>query len=154
MDNPYYNQMLATAHGESRGQPEDFKINVASSLVDRLENFQKYWGFRGTYDNMLQEEYYAVRDAKSGKNNGYAEAMEYLQKKKPFPSKADEEDFKKTVQIMGGVIKGTIPRTKAQFYFNSKEEKSARKSMDFKLLEQVGSTKSKNGTEYKTYRYK
>jgi hypothetical protein len=103
---------------------------------------------------MLKKEYYAVRDSASGANSGYGEAINYITQKKPFKSEVDENDFKRTLQLFNGVIKGTIPRRETQFYFNKREEKSARKTMDFDLLEKTGSVASKTGTEYSEYRYK
>jgi len=147
---------IAVVHGEMRNQPDEAKINVISSLKNRRENFNTYWKFRGSWDNMLRQEYYAIRDAESGSNIGYQEAMDSLVNGKKFKNPKDEEDFKRTIQLWGGVMRGYIEPTQTQFYYTPEEEKRQRKSggTDFSKLDKVGTFKDKKGQVFNTYKYK
>ena len=154
MDQNNYYQGLAVLFGEMRGQPQEAIVNVGSSLVNRFDNFDKYWGWRGTYGDMLREEYYAIRDSESGKNTGYADAMNFIMNKTPFKTEDDESDFKRVMQIWKGLNEGTIERTNAQFYFTPSEEKKQRKAMNFDLLKETGVFKDRKGKQFNTYAYK
>lgn len=149
-----YYKAAAVLFGEMRGQPDEAVVSAGSTLINRYDDFFKHWSFRGNYSDMLDSEYYAVRDAASGKNTGYAEATDYLTKKKPFKNKKDENDFKRVLQLWKGLNDGTIERGKQHFYFTLKEEESARKSMDFKKLKHTGSFKDRKGVTFNTYAYK
>ena len=139
---------LAVVHGEMRGQPDEAKVNVISSLFNRRENFDKHWKFRGTYENMLQTEYYASQTP------AYDEAMSALTKGTPFKSKVDENDFKRTMQLWNSVARGKTPKTDTQFYFTQEEEKKQRKVLDFAKLKQTGKFKDRDGKVFKTFSYK
>ena len=154
-------QALAVAHGEMRGQSDEAKINAISSLYNRRTNFNTHWKFRGTWGNMLRQEYCAIRDSESGKNMGYQEAYERLTKGTPFKNKGDEADFVRTMQLWSGIMKGTIKPTETQFYYTEAEERRQRKAfkagkggVDFSKLEKVGNFKSNKGEVFTTYKYK
>jgi len=149
-------QGIAVVHGEMRNQPDEAKINAISSILNRRNNFNTHWSFRKTWDNMLRQEYHAIRDSESGKNIGYQEAMNSLTKGTAFKDKKDENDFKRTMQLWNGVMRGTIKPTEAQFYYTKEEEVRQRKSggTDFSKLEKVGTFKDSKGNTFTTFKYK
>ncbi len=149
-------QGMAVVHGEMRNQPDEAKINAISSIYNRRTNFNTHWKFRGTWDNMLRQEYYAIRDSESGDNMGYQEALEVLTKGTKFKNKEDEKDFIRTMQLWNGVMRGTIKPTEAQFYYTEEEEARQRKSggIDFSKLKKTGSFKDKKGRVFNTFKYK
>uniref|UniRef100_A0A6H1ZQW8 Uncharacterized protein n=1 Tax=viral metagenome TaxID=1070528 RepID=A0A6H1ZQW8_9ZZZZ len=149
-------QAMAVVHGEMRGQPDEAKINAISSLINRRLNFNTNWAFRGDWNNMLEKEYYAIRDSKSGKNLGYQQAMDRLTKGKPLPTEEEENDFKRTIQLWNVVSRNPEKQTKAEFYWDKEEEANQRKALGkgFNQLVETGSFEDKKGKKFKTFSYK
>jgi hypothetical protein len=139
--------IAATVHGEMRNQPRDAKINVASSIFNRYG--QREWKHMDL-PTMVNQGYYAVRDAKKGKNTGFDEAMSGK-----FKNKTDEDDFRRTYAIVASIAKGTLEPTKTQFYYNQNEINRLikNKKHDFKKTPEVGSFEDTKGKKFRTFAY-
>ena len=141
--------IAAVTHGEMRNQPEEAKLHVISSIVNRLGKGE----WRGLDLKGLSDKYYyAVRDSKSGKNTGFSEAISGK-----FRNKSDESDFKKTLMLTSAVIKGHRQPYDTQFYFNTKEDarqkKAGRKVFDYSKVKSVGDFDA-GGSRFTAYAYK
>ena len=115
----------AMIYGENGGENYDTMVMTGSSALNRLEA-NRPEEFGATLPEVLQKGYYAV----SQNSPMFQQAMSGK-----FPDEKSELAFKKAMQVSYGLIEGTIPRTKGQFFFKKGEAKSLRKK-----LKSVGKT--------------
>jgi hypothetical protein len=95
-------------------------VMTGSTALNRLEA-NKPQEFGGSLPEVLQKGYYAV----SQNSPMYQQAVS-----SKFPDKVSESKFKQALQISYGLINGTIPKVKGQFYFKKGEAKGLRKKLN------------------------
>jgi len=119
--------------GEGANQPIEVRKMIASTILNRI-NSGRTSEFGGDIDTVLRKGYYAV----SNPNVPYKQA--YSGK---FPDKESELRYKETLQMVSGLLKGTIKPDEGLFYFTPKEIKKLQKNpkaFDFKKVKEVGSS--------------
>ena len=124
-------EIAKAVHGEGAGASIEFRKMVASTILNREES-GRTGEFGGSIPEILQKGYYAV----SNPNTPYKEATELK-----FKDKASENSFKETLQLVSGMIKGTIKRYPGLFYFTNKELarlKKSPKEFDLSKVRDVG----------------
>jgi hypothetical protein len=124
-------EIAKAVHGEGAGASKEFRKMVASTILNRIESGRTK-EFGSSLPEVLQKGYYAV----SNPNTPYKEASSMK-----FKDKASENSFKETLQLVSGLIKGTIERDKGLFYFNQKELarlKKNPKAFDLSKVKNVG----------------
>jgi hypothetical protein len=134
--------LAATLYGEAADQDYDTKVKIASTMLNRLESGKKEFGAEeGLLTNVLSKGYYAF----SQQSPKFKEALSLK-----FPDKRSENSYKENLAIVSGLLKGTIDRDVAQFYFKPEEIEAMKKkkSFDFKKVKETG----KSGP-YKFYSY-
>lgn len=143
------NDVLALAnliYGEAAGEGEDFMKMVGSSVMQRA-NAGREWG------NSIQEVigqkngYYAVQN----QSPMYRQALE-----QKFPDEQSAKQYKKALQIAGGLVSGDIGYGNTQFYFTEKEIKNLKKNpkaFDFSKVQELGAIQGTK-EKFKLYRYK
>jgi len=134
-------QVADAVFGEGANQPIEVRRMIASTIINRM-NSGKVAEFGGDYSTILQKGYYAV----SNPNTPYTQAST-----NKFPDKNSENIYKETLQMVSGLMKGTIPLDKGLFYFTPKEIQKLKKNpkaFDFTKVKNVGSS-----GDYQVYDY-
>ena len=145
-------KMIASAgYGENRGQGEGAMMHTISSVYNRFG--QREWANKSVPE-VLQDGFYAVKDAASGKNSGFSDAMNGK-----FKSEADENEYKKWFVKTAAINRGTIEPTDTQFYFKQPEINRLvkNKGFDFSKVEEGEPFNTKvNGrsVKFRTFHYK
>ncbi len=139
-------QRLASIIYAEADNNNDVMNMVGSSVLNRLES-GKFEEFGGDIENVIYSEkspYYATKD-------GINTQMEQARMGK-FPDDKSENKFKKALQIANGLIRGTIPRHKAMFFFTGSEisgmKRKKNPDFDFKKVKETGKVR-----KYHTYSY-
>jgi hypothetical protein len=128
-------EIAKAVHGEGAGASKEFRKMVASTILNRADAGRGK-EFGGSIPEILQKGYYAV----SNPNEPYKEASSMK-----FKSKESENSFKETLQLVSGMMKGTIKRYPGLFYFNAKEVARLKKSpreFDLSKVRDVGGVDS------------
>lgn len=115
---------------EAKGNMEVMKM-IGSTALNRLES-GKVDEFGGDLNEVLQKGYFAV----SNQNDPYQWASSGK-----FPDKVSENNYKKALQVAGGLLSGRIERVPGLFYMTDKELKKKMKpdsDFDLSLVEEVG----------------
>lgn len=122
-------------HGEASGQKDNVKAMVGSAVLNRVES-----GRDEEFGSTVEEVIFSQRSpffAASQDSPQFRQAR--LQK---FPDAVSENDFKKSLQIANGLIRGTIPRHPGMFFFEGKEvsalKRRKKKVFDFKKVKETG----------------
>jgi hypothetical protein len=124
-------EIAKAVHGEGAGASKEFRKMVASTILNRADSGRGK-EFGNSIPEILTKGYYAV----SNPNEPYKEASSMK-----FKSKESENSFKETLQLVSGMMKGTIKRYPGLFYFNNKEITKLKKTpgvFDFKKVQDVG----------------
>jgi len=122
----------AATHGFSDYKSsDDEKVAFISSILNRVESGKAEFGVGGVPPSTAQEVLYSDTSPyyeTSGKNERFNNAMEGTIQ--PY----NKKDWKKTLQLVNGVMKGKIQRKKGQFIYRPEEVKKLKKSKghDFK----------------------
>ncbi len=131
-----------TLYGEVADQNSEVMGMVGSSILNRLDA-QRVNEFGGTIPEISQKGYYAAING----NVPYKQAVS-----QKFPDKNSENKYKQAYAIMSGLMKGTIDRHGAQFFFTKEEiqklKKKGKKAFDFKQVKPTGSVGG-----YETFSY-
>ena len=139
------NTILALAnaiYGEAASEDIDTMKMVGSVALNRLEA-GKIDEFGSSMPEVLQKGFYAV----SNPNEPYKQAISGQ-----FPDKLSETKYKQALSIASGLVRGTIDRSKGQFYFTDNEVKKlkgkGKKSFNFDVVKPTGKV-----GKYNTYSY-
>jgi hypothetical protein len=138
-----YLPVLATTYAEGGNQPYEAKVEIISSILNRASSGKKEFGAdTGQISKVLETGYSSARD----KSPKFMEAMN-----QKFKDKASEDSFKEGVAILGGILRGTIAKTRSQFILTDSDLKAvkAKKLMNMDLLEET----SKEG-DFHFFKYK
>ena len=140
--NETINRVANIIYGEGASTKEDTMKMIGSSVLNRLDSGRTK-EFGGTIEEIGDKGYYAVKD----NTDLYQQATNWN-----FPDKSSENAYKKAIAIASGLVKGTIDRHKAQFYFTpeeiKKQKKKGKKAFDFDLVKEQGDVEM-----YKTFSY-
>ena len=135
-------QLAAIIYGEGASTDDEVMRMIGSSVLNRLDA-EKLEEFGGSIQEIGQKGYYAVKD----NTDLYQQATTGK-----FPDTKSENAYKRAMAQASGLVKGTIDRHPAQFYFKPDEEKKLRakgkKAFNFNAVKkqsQVG--------DYNTYSY-
>jgi len=138
-------ELAAIMHGEGASTKANVKIMIGSSVLNRLDA-EKYEEFGASMEEVGQKGYYAAKDGTELYQNA---------KEGNFPDDMSEKSYKETYAIASGLIKGTIDRHAAMFFFKQKEENRIRKAgakgkkeFNFDLVKEQGQV-----GDYRTYSY-
>jgi len=135
-------QLAAIIYGEGASTGEDTMKMIGSSVLNRLDA-QKAKEFGINLEEVGKKGYYAVKD----NTDLYQQAITGN-----FPDKASENAYKRALAIGSGLMRGTIKRHKAQFYFTPKEitklKKKGKKAFDFNAVQEQGDV-----GDYRTFSY-
>ena len=133
-------------YGEGASTDKDVMAMQGSSVLNRLESNRKKEFGEETIANIGARGYNAV------KNNTDLYQQGVTGK---FPDKTSETAYKKAMAVASGLLKGTIARHKAQFFFTEKEEmrirdagEKGKKEFDFDLVK-----RGEDSGDYRTYHY-
>lgn len=126
-------ELAQLIYGENASEDFDTMVMTGSSALNRLES-GKEKEFGGSLPEVMQKGYYAV----SQNSPMYQQALSG-----DFPDEKSQESFKRALQVSYGLLTGTIPRHKAQFFFKKGEATALRKKL--KPTGKVG--------KYETYSY-
>ena len=133
-------------YGEGASTDKDVMAMQGSSVLNRLESNRKKEFGEETIANIGARGYNAV------KNNTDLYQQGVTGK---FPDKTSETAYKKAMAVASGLLKGTIARHKAQFFFTEKEEmrirdagEEGKKEFDFDLVK-----RGEDSGDYRTYHY-
>jgi len=128
-------RLAAIIHGESSGQKDNVKTMVGSTVLNRLDSGRTR-EFGDTVEGVITSQnspYFAAL------NNSEQFQQGATQK---FPDKISENDFKKSLQIANGLMRGTIPRHEGMFFFTGQEisgmKRRKKKVFDFKQVRETG----------------
>ena len=132
-------------YAESASEGDKVKAMVGSTVLNRLES-----GRGAEFGDSIAGVVYS-------QNSPYYSASknsELWQQTMTgnFPDKASERAYKKSLQIAGGLMTGTIPRHPAMFFFTGSEvsgiKRSKKSSFNFKAVKETG-----RSGKYHTYSY-
>ena len=139
-------QLTDIIYGEGASTDNDVMAMQGSSVLNRLESNRKKEFGEETIGNIGEVGYNAVKDNTDLYQQGVTGK---------FPDKTSEDAYKRAMAVASGLLKGTIPRHKAQFYFTEKEEmrirnagKKGKKEFDFDLVK-----RGEDSDGYRTYHY-
>ena len=145
-----FHTLIAATHGFSNHKTtDDEKISFASTVLNRFDTGGTEFGIDGNSPQSISDvifsnksRYYEV----NGKNERYNNAAS------DNVQKYNKKDFNRTVQLVGGVLRGTIPRKKGLFILKPSEMKKMKKdkSFDFKQTEELYETGEYKVLDYKT----
>lgn len=140
-----YAPLLATGYGEGADQDYQGKLEILSSMFNRIESGREEFGANtGRITDVLQKGYYAY----SKQSPKYMEAIE-----QKFPDKASENSYKEFVAILSGILKGKVKKTETLFFLKPSEmsriRKQGKRVMDLDLLEETGKNKDFIFLKYK-----
>lgn len=142
MDNSDIISLANMIHGEGASSDYDTKVMIGSTAINRM-NANRPQEFGYTMPEVLQKGYYAV----SNPNIPYKEAI--AQK---FTDDKSETEYKKSLAIASGLVKGTIKPKDGMFYFTKKEiaklKKQGKKVFNFNVVKDVGDV-----GDYSVYSY-
>ena len=144
------NDVIAMAnliYGEAGGEGEDFMKMVGSSVMQRANAGREFGDNIQDVINNQKSGYYAVT-----KNS----PMFQQAQTQTFPDEASQMQYKKALQIAGGLVSGDIGYGNTQFYFTPKEIKNLKanpSAFDFSKVQEIG---EQQGTKekFKLFRYK
>ena len=135
-------ELAAIIYGEGASTNADVKAMIGSSVLNRRDA-ERYSEFGTNIEEIGQKGYYASKDG----TGLYQEA-----KSGKFKDDMSEKAYKESYAIASGLIKGTISRHEAQFYFTPKEitklKKKGKGAFNFDLVKQKGDM-----GDYKTFSY-
>ena len=135
-------ELAAIIHGEGASTKADVKTMIGSSVLNRLDA-ERYEEFGASMEEIGQKGYYAAKDGTTLYQNA---------KEGNFPDDMSEKSYKESYAIASGLIKGTIPRHDAMFFFTPPEEtklrKKGKKHFNFDLVKSQGEV-----GDYNTYSY-
>lgn len=128
-------RLAALIHGESSGQKDNIRIMVGSTVLNRLDS-GRIEEFGDSVENVIMSQnspYFAASKNSAQFQQGASQK---------FPDKVSENDFKKSLQIASGLIRGSIPRHEGMFFFEGKEvsamKRRKKKVFDFKQVKETG----------------
>lgn len=139
----------AATHGfADHKSNDDEKIGFISTILNRVESGKSEFGVDGMPPSTAQEVLYSNTSPyyeTSGTNERFNNAME------GNIQSYNDKDYKKTLQLVNGIIKGKIPRKKGEFIYRPDEVKNLKKSKghDFKKTPQTESL----GKRYQMFGY-
>jgi len=138
-------QLTAIIYGEGASTSDEVMRMQGSSVLNRIEA-GRLKEFGSSIEEAGQKGYNAVKD----NTDLYQQAVTGN-----FPDKNSENAYKRAMAQASGLLKGTIDRHKAQFFFTKKEEDRIRKAgekgkkeFDFSLVK-----RGEDSGIYRTYHY-
>ena len=139
MDDAILYKVAAMTYGEMGSEDTEHWRMAASSYFNSIG--QGEWADLSS-DELLNQRYFAVQN----KNDPYTWATT-----KKFPSKEEENRFKRVYSFVSAMARGKEPKSDAQFFWTNPEvEKQTRnKSINFDLLKKTGRV-----GKFNTYSYK
>lgn len=136
---PDFLDMCATVYGEeARGDEKNIKM-IGSTILNR-KDYDNPIEFGTTIPEITTNGYYA----KINKNVPYTQAVT-----NSFPDEESRNNFKKVIQIVGGLQSGKIERDKGLFFFTDKEVENQKEvGFSFEKTKKVGATKDYTVLDY------
>jgi len=138
-------QLAAIIYSEGASTKPEVKAMIGSTVLNRLES-GRVEEFGGNIGEIGQRGYYAVKD----NTDLYQQATTGK-----FPDKVAEKAYKESLATASGLMKGTIDRHKAMFYFEEKEEmkirnkgKAGKKQFNFDVVK-----RGEDSEKFRTYHY-
>lgn len=134
--------VVATVEGEGANQDYKTKVKIASTILNRFESGKKEFGAEdGSISKVLNHGYDSFR-------NQTPVVQQVLSGKYGDP--IAERSAKESLGIVSGLVKGAIPRDKAQFFMTPKAAANLAKSkkFDFKKVVDVGKSGAFNFYAY------
>lgn len=123
--------LSALAYSECDGYKDEDKALIVSSIINRKNAGEAIGNIVRNAERFKQ----GLAIISGEKKAGYSEEVE----------------IKKIIQLVSGMLKGTIPTQEVSYYMNPDEIKKLKKTDAYKKLKEVKSFQNKEGIDYKAF---